>query len=78
MSRRAFLKSMTALIGGLALPAVARAATSQTNAKTLQHSPLAGFQYHHGRMLYSLLAIRPEPSKPRIREAICGNESRWK
>lgn len=57
MSRRAFLKSMTALIGGLALPAVARATTSRTNAKPLQHSPLAGFQYHHGEALWPKLAV---------------------
>lgn len=57
MSRRAFLKSLTALIGGLALPAVARATTNRANAKTLQHSPLAGFQYHHGETLWPQLAV---------------------
>lgn len=57
MSRRTFLKSLTALIGGLALPAVAHAATNRENAKTLQHSPLAGFQYHHGEALWPQLAI---------------------
>lgn len=57
MSRRTFLKSLTALIGGLALPAIARAATSQTKAKSLQVSPLAGFQYHHGEALWPQLAV---------------------
>ena len=57
MSRRAFLKSLTALVGGLALPAIAHASARQTNAKTLQYSPLAGFQYHHGEMLWAQLAI---------------------
>lgn len=57
MSRRAFLKSLTALVGGLALPAIAHATTSQTKANTLQNSPLAGFQYHHGEMLWPQLAI---------------------
>lgn len=57
MSRRAFLKSFTALVSGLALPAIAHATTSQTKAKTLQNSPLAGFQYHHGEMLWAQLAI---------------------
>lgn len=57
MSRRTFLKSLTALIGGLTLPAVARAATNRANAKTLQHSPLAGFQYHNGETLWPQLAV---------------------
>lgn len=57
MSRRAFLKSLTALVGGLALPAVARAAMTSDGVKTLQHSPLAGFQYHHGEALWPQLAI---------------------
>ena len=57
MSRRVFLKSLTALVGGLALPAVARAATNGINAKALQQSPLAGFQYHHGEALWQQLAV---------------------
>lgn len=57
MSRRTFLKSLTALIGGLALPAVACAATSRANTKTLQYSPLAGFQYHFGETLWPQLAV---------------------
>lgn len=50
MSRRIFLKSFTALVGGLALPARARPAW-----KILQVSPLAGFQYHQGEMLWPQL-----------------------
>jgi hypothetical protein len=57
MSRRAFLKSLTALVGGIALPAIAHAATKQTNWKTLQLSPIAGFQYHQGGTLWPRLAV---------------------
>lgn len=55
MSRRSFLKNLTALIGGLTLPAVARAGL--TTHKTLQSSPIAGFQYHQGQALWTQLAI---------------------
>ncbi|OGS92461.1 MAG: HIRAN protein [Gallionellales bacterium GWA2_60_18] len=57
MSRRAFLKSLTALVGGFALPAVARATPSLGASKTLQISPVAGFQYHHGETLWPQLSI---------------------
>ncbi len=60
MSRRIFLKSLMALTGSFALPAVARAAANRNNAKTLQHSPLAGFQYHHSKTLWPHHAVRPE------------------
>lgn len=56
MSRRAFLKSLTALVGGLALPAIAHANTRSGTWKTLQTSPLAGFQYHNGETLWPQLA----------------------
>ena len=56
MSRRAFLKSFTALVGGFALPALAHARPSNATPKYLQHSPLAGFQYHHGETLWPHLA----------------------
>lgn len=56
MSRRAFLKSLTALVGGFALPVVVRAATPPVG-KILQHSPLAGFQYHQGEALWPQLAV---------------------
>ncbi len=56
MSRRAFLKSLTALVGGLALPAIASASSRGDTWKTLQTSPLAGFQYHHGEALWPQLA----------------------
>jgi len=56
MSRRTFLKSLTALVGGFALPAIARAKPSLTAWKTLQLSPLAGFQYHQGEVLWPQLA----------------------
>lgn len=57
MSRRAFLKSFTALVGGFALPAVARANPSLSATKVLQISPLAGFQHHQGGMLWPQLAV---------------------
>ncbi len=61
MSRRAFLQSLTALLGRLALPAVTQTkpdlqlkpATKQW--KTLQTSPIAGLQYYHGEALWPQL-----------------------
>ncbi len=75
MSRRAFLKSFTALAGGIALPAIAlpspygrgtegegeHVRLSEITSKTLQLSPLAGFQYHHGEALLPQHSVRPEP-----------------
>lgn len=57
MSRRAFMQSLTALVGSFALPAVARAKPILGTSKVLQLSPLAGFQYHHGEMLWPQLAV---------------------
>jgi len=62
MSRRTFLKSITAFLGGMALPAILQAKPgsqhkpSETNWKTLQTFPVAGFQYHHGETLRPQLA----------------------
>ena len=56
MSRRAFLKSLTALVGGLALPAIASASNLGGTWKALQTTPLAGFQYHNGEALWPQLA----------------------
>lgn len=55
MIRRAFLQSLTALVGGFALPGAARA--SRETWKTLQISPVAGLQYHNGEALWPQLAI---------------------
>lgn len=55
MSLRAFLKSLTVLIGGFALPAIARTATNPAG-EILQHSPVARFQYHQGATLWPRLA----------------------
>lgn len=55
MLRRAFLKSLTALAGGIAAPAAARA--NSATSKTLQISPVAGFQYHNGEALWPQLAV---------------------
>jgi hypothetical protein len=57
MSRRAFLKSLTALVGGIAFPIVAHASIRGGAWKTLQTSPLAGFQYHGGEALWLQLAV---------------------
>jgi len=55
MSRRLFLQSLGTLLGSLAMPAAAK--VSQSNFKTLQTSPIAGFQYHQGEILWTQLAI---------------------
>lgn len=55
MLRRAFLKSLTALVGGFATPVVAHVSLEAW--KTLQTSPVAGFQYHHGETLWPQLAV---------------------
>ena len=56
MSRRAFLKSITALVGGLALPAIAHTNIRSVTWKTLQTTPLAGVQYHSGETLWPQFA----------------------
>lgn len=56
MSRRVFLQSLTALLGGFALPALTQANTATKPWKTLQISPIAGFQYHQGEVLWPQLA----------------------
>lgn len=55
MSRRLFLQSLSTLLGGLAIPAVSHA--RQSHVKTLQTSPIAGFQHHQGETLWTQLAI---------------------
>ena len=56
MSRRIFLKSLASLLGGFALPAIAYAKPGQVRWKTLQISPVAGFQYYQGESLWPQLA----------------------
>lgn len=56
MSRRVFLQSLTALLGGFALPALTQAKPSANQWKILQISLVAGFQYHHGETLWPQLA----------------------
>lgn len=58
MQRRAFLQSLATLVGTFALPAaaLARPRPRSETWKTLQTSPLAGFQYHHGETLWPQLA----------------------
>lgn len=55
MSRRLFLQSLSTLLGGLVMPAVVKA--SQSRFKTLQTSPIAGFQYYQGETLWTQLTI---------------------
>lgn len=55
MSRRTFLQRLAALAGGLAVPVAAKALP--TAHKTLQTSPLAGFQYHYDEALWSRLSV---------------------
>ncbi|MDP1787534.1 MAG: HIRAN domain-containing protein [Nitrosomonas sp.] len=55
MSRRVFLKSLTALLGGFSLPAIAYTKPDPAW-KTLQISPVAGFQYYQGETLWPQLA----------------------
>lgn len=55
MSRRVFLKSLTALLGGFSLPAIAHIRPDQVRWKTLQISPVAGFQYYQGETLWPQL-----------------------
>lgn len=57
MSRRIFLKSITALIGGFSLPAMTHAKPDRMKWKTLQISPVAGFQYYQGELLWPQLDI---------------------
>ncbi|MDV6346090.1 HIRAN domain-containing protein [Nitrosomonas sp. Is35] len=58
MSRRVFLQSFTALLGGFAFPALLQSKPELNQWKTLQISPVAGFQYHHGETLWPQLATR--------------------
>lgn len=55
MSRRIFLKSLTALLGGFTLPAIARTKPDQIKWKSLQISSLAGFQYYQGETIWPQL-----------------------
>ena len=52
MQRRHFIS----LIGAL-LPGLATARTRTQNTIPIQESPIAGFQYHHGKALWDQLAI---------------------
>lgn len=65
MSRRAFLKSLTALVGGLTLPVAAHASIHGGAWKALQISPLAGFPY---RCSFSQLLDRGEMLEATIAE----------
>jgi hypothetical protein len=65
MSRRLFLQSLTVLFGEITLTAMAQAkpespsplsSKPHTDWKTLQVSPVAGFQYYQGETLWQQLA----------------------
>ena len=55
MSRRLFLERIAALIGISVAAPVARAAAPRK--VELQRSPVAGFQYHQGEAIWSLLLV---------------------
>lgn len=55
MSRRQFLERMLAVFGASAATPLARAAAHRR--VELQRSPVAGFQYHQGEDVWSLLEI---------------------
>jgi hypothetical protein len=57
MLRRHFLKSLGLLTGSFALPNVAYSFTNTSQFKTLQISPIAGFQYYQGETVWQKLAI---------------------
>ena len=58
MRSSSFLRSLVELIGIAALPSPARAvATAVPRATVLQHSPVAGFQYHDGETVWPMLRI---------------------
>lgn len=57
MLRRHFLKSLGLLTGSFALPNVAYSLTNISQFKTLQISPIAGFQHYQGEKIWQQLAI---------------------
>ena len=74
MLRRDFIKSLTSLLGLTALPGFARA--NPAKYLLIQQCPVAGFQYHEGEALWSLLNIGDtlelvrEPANPHDTNAI--------
>ena len=56
MLRRTFLRSLAAILGLVALPRTAGAQAAQRTI-LLQTSPVAGFQYHDGEMVWPMLRI---------------------
>jgi hypothetical protein len=61
MLRRGFLRALAELAGLSVLPAPARAVAQPVRrAIVLQHSPLAGFQYHDGEMVWPWLRVGDE------------------
>lgn len=55
MRRRSFMQQIAALLGMSTIAPCARAAAPRLT--ELQHSPLAGFQYHRGESVWTLLAV---------------------
>jgi len=55
MTRRDFLSSLARLLGLIALPMAARAASAQP--RLIQQCHLAGFQHHDGEELWSYLTV---------------------
>jgi|GEM_PF-6956547 len=75
MSRRVFLQSFTALLGGFAPPAMLQSKPESSQWKTLQISPVAGFQYHRSEQLSALIVgLKKSNNHPWKRIAV---EVRW-
>ena len=82
MSRRVFLKSIMELLGGFTLHAMSQVKANGESTsiglpwKTLQTSPVAGFQYYHGETLWpqleagQMLTLIREPGNPYDNRAV--------
>lgn len=74
MTRRDFLNTLIRLVGLIALPVAAQAAT--TPRRLIQQCPLAGFQHHDGEELWHYLTVGDslelfrEPDSPHDAHAI--------
>jgi hypothetical protein len=75
MLRRSFLRTLLIAAAGSTVPAVP-ATAAPTRRIALQHSPLAGFQYHEGEALWPLLRtgsplqLRRESDNPHDSRAV--------
>lgn len=76
MLRRTFLQTFTTLLSGIALPEIPQTKWIPIPWKTLQISPVAGFQYYRGEALWSqlqegqMLKLVREPNNPYDNRAV--------